>query len=420
MLERLLSYVKTLNFFRSPQTATNEYELRNERISTRLFILILIICTLIIFIYTAQVNITRSIEVKQPSYDRFQSLSNLHSETLRCPCDNAAISYDSCIILKPEFHQVCSSKLISSQWIDYLALATGIYLSDDFSYTGSWFFRTLASFCQLANKTLANAIQTFESTQLTTAQALSEREFNERMNTIIRNFQTSTELGFYQSFDLIEISSQTNSLLSSLFSNMVLSIDTMTYLITSVPRLYENDTCNCDERSTCIDPLTLLDRRANPNNSSSSSLTIPGLFKGCFLVDAVRQSSLECFYHSSCISTIEEYLQVPLALNSSILVLDSSLISRFNVSSTINQLLAKAMTEVWQENISHAHYFRECHVSSCTYSTRSRFNMIYMITTLVSLVGGLTKVLRILIYPLVKFIRRRLLPLPTLVEETRK
>jgi hypothetical protein len=314
---------------------------------------------------------------------------------------------------------LCSSEFITQQWIDRIGLAADIYLSDDFSYTGSLFFITLASFCQLANKTVTNALQTFKSTQFITAQALSENIFNEQVNTVIQIFQTSTELNFYQSFDLIQFSTQTNSFLSGLFSNMILSVDIDTLFVSSAPRFYENNTCNCDTTPLCVDPLTVQDRRLNQTNSSSY-FAIPGLFKGCFWVEAVRQSSLECFYQTSCISSIEEFLQIPLLLNNPALPLNSSVVSRFNISSTIDQLLAKAMTEIWQQNVSHTQYFQQCKVSLCTYSTTSRFNILYILTTLIGLVGGLTKVLRLLIPRTLKFICHRLIPPPTGINEAGK
>jgi hypothetical protein len=131
MFRRVISRLETLNFFSSPITATNEYELRNERISTRLFILILTILILLIFTYTAQVKITQNIEVKEPSYEHFQSLTLRYQQTLRCSCDNVTIPHDSFIVLKPYFHQLCSSQFITQEWIDYIGLAAGIYLSDD-------------------------------------------------------------------------------------------------------------------------------------------------------------------------------------------------------------------------------------------------------------------------------------------------
>jgi len=412
MVSTLLSYLKNLNAFVSGNTANNEYELENERISTRIFILLLIFSILIIFIYAAQSSVTHTIDVSNPSYDYFQTLSALYPQTLQCPCTNVAIFHDSFILLEAQLHQLCSSIFITQNWINYIGSAADIHVSEDFSYISALFFLTLASFCQRANDTITNELQTFNSNQFITATALVENIFNEQINVVIESFQSTTELKYYQAFNLIQFSLQADLLLTGLLSNTVLEYDFVESSLFPTSRFYENNTCSCDVTYTCIASLTLQDRRTNQSNSSLL-FTIPGLFKGCYLVEAVRQSSLECFYQASCIAMIELFLQPPISLNKTISPLDSSIESRFNVSSTIDQLISKVMAEKWNKNISHAQYFTQCKVLSCTYSFISKFNIAYIITTLIALVGGLTKVLRLIIPRVVKFIRHRVVPDPT-------
>jgi hypothetical protein len=421
MLSAIISRLKTTNFFGSPLTANDEYELQNERISTRIFVVMLIVSILIIFSYTAQVNITQTIEVKYPSYELFQSLSIRYPQTLRCPCNNVAISHGSFIFLQPEFHQLCSSDFVTANWINHLASAASELVEMDFTYLGSLFFLTLSSFCRSANETVLNALQTFTTTKYISSYALMENTFEEQINATITDFLSSTELSYYQSFDLIHFSTSTNVLLSSLFSNMDYLINIFTYGFFMTPQGYSigNSTCDCETAVWCASPMSLQDHRAI-QNSSVIEVTIPGLYMGCYLVQSVRQSTLECFYQTSCIEMIEELLQAPLALNKPILPLNSSIESRFNASTFIDELLFRLMTEEWQRNISHIQYYLQCEVSSCIYSFTSKFNIVYIITTLIGLIGGLTKVYRIVIPRVVKIIRRRLIPPPTVANESGK
>jgi hypothetical protein len=357
------------------------------------------------------VGITQTINVTNPSYEQFQLLSLRYSQTLQCPCDNVAIPNEYFIVLEPRFHQLCSSDFIKQDWIDYIGSAAGTYVSQDFSYTGSLMFLTLASFCERANETIMTALETFYSTRFITAQALAKNIFDEQVNAAIESFQSSTELDYYQLFSLIQFSTQTNTLLSGLFSNIQFLVDPSTLFFDSSTGFTANLSCDCAITSSCVAPLTLKDRRTNQNNSSSLFI-IPGLVTSCYLADAVRQSSLECFYQAPCISIIEQYLQAPRMFNNSILLLNSTIDSRFNVSSTVDQLLSKAMTEQWNENVSHSTYFAQCKVSSCTYLLTSKWNIVYIVTTLLGLIGGLTKVLRLLIPRIVKLIRHRFVPPP--------
>ena len=215
--------------------------------------------------------------------------------------------------------------------------------------------------------------------------------------------------------NLIHLSTRGNQLVSGLLSNAELIVDDMSGIGFLEARGFNNDTCFCEGLNSCVEVFTFADRRG-----IEAIFTIPGLYKGCYVTQAVLQSSMECFYQNACISKIENFLQAPLSLSSPILPLNSSTKSRFNSSSTIDQLLSKAMTEEWISNISYAQYFDQCHASACTYLITSRLNLIYIITTLIGLIGGLTKILFSLVHPIVKFIRRRFVPPPILVTDVRK
>ena len=415
MFANLFSRLKRFNIYSSSSTLNNEYELKNERISTRIFIVLLVLAILIIIIYTAQVTVTRTIDVKEPSYEQFQLLSSKHPETLKCPCNNVAIQHEDFIGLKPQFHQLCTSHWIKQDWIDYLRPSIDTYVSDDFSYTGALIFQTLASFCHLANETVLNALQTFGSTRFITADILAKDRFEKQVNTIIENFQLSTEFLSYLTVNIIHILTQTNQLASGLFSNARLTELSPFNIGLFKPRGFNNDSCFCESLASCVDVLTLTNRQ-----EVTSMFSIPGLYRGCYLTQAVLQSTMECFYRNSCIVTIQDFLQTSRQDAVPSLPLNPSVKSRFNVTSTIDQLIAKAMVEEWIENVSYVEYFNQCDVSSCTYLIASKLNIIYIVTTLIALVGGLAKVLRILIHPIVKFIRRRFVPPPTLAIDVRK
>ena len=419
MLMNIIIRLKTLNLFASSTTVNNEYELENERISTRIFIILLILSVLIVTIYAAQVNVIKTTEIKEPSYEEFHALTFHYPETLHCPCENPAISHEAFIILIPQFHQLCTSVFISKDWIDYLTAAAGIYVSDDFSYTGVMYFRMLASFCRMANNTITNAMQTFKTTRFITANVLFKTLFEEQINAIIQSFEATTELTYYQTFHLLQFSIQANVLLSGLFSNMIASLQLLEQSMAFKPRTFQNNTCECGTSISCTDPLTLEDRRQNQSDLLSI-FTIPGLYKGCYLVDAIIQSTLECFYQPSCISAIKTFLQASHPFTTSNDSLNVSISSRFTMFSTIDQLLTKAMTEEWVKHASHVQYFTECQVLSCTYSKTSKFNVIYIITILIGLAGGLTKILRIITPLVVKFIRHRLVPRPVVENGFRK
>jgi hypothetical protein len=78
-----------------------------ERIDTKLYIVILVISFIIFALYSFLIN------------DVYRETVLNYPNTLVCPCTVLSISYNTFISIEPFYHQICSSDLISSQWIKY-------------------------------------------------------------------------------------------------------------------------------------------------------------------------------------------------------------------------------------------------------------------------------------------------------------
>lgn len=93
-----------LNFFKS---GVNEVEIvRQERWSTRVYLLLLISALVVLIIYTALGIQTIHVIVNDPSFDEFQTLQLKYAETLRCPCSQIAVKYKSFLRIQPTYHPV--------------------------------------------------------------------------------------------------------------------------------------------------------------------------------------------------------------------------------------------------------------------------------------------------------------------------
>ncbi|CAF1582747.1 unnamed protein product, partial [Adineta steineri] len=84
--------------------------------------------------------------------------------------------------------------------------------------------------------------------------------------------------------------------------------------------------------------------------------------------------------------------------------LDSSLPSQYSQDSTIENLLNNLMIEEWNPTQIYDRYYDECQPIECTYTIITRNNILYVITTLIGIIGGLTRVSKILVPILVKII----------------
>lgn len=139
-------------------------------------------------------------------------------------------------------------------------------------------------------------------------------------------------------------------------------------------------------------------------NDFTPIMTIPGLSSGCMPVDSGRQSSLQCFFNQTCINAIIHYLATP---DANFTAMAPLLSSRFHVTATVDSIVNQLMVEEWGFSVSYDKYYAECAPSSCSYSRTTRHGLLYLLNTLVGLLGGLCTGLAIAVPPIVRSIRKQ-------------
>jgi beta-lactamase regulating signal transducer with metallopeptidase domain len=103
-----------------------------------------------------------------------------------------------------------------------------------------------------------------------------------------------------------------------------------------------------------------------------------------------------------CINQLQSFY---LSLN--VTALDKLLPSRFFENSTIQELVNQLMVEEWNPSIMYEKYYNECQLSQCTYTHETKNNVIYIVTTLLGLVGGLITVLKLIVPRIVMALRKK-------------
>ena len=88
---------------------------------------------------------------------------------------------------------------------------------------------------------------------------------------------------------------------------------------------------------------------------------------------------------------------------------NSSFLNVYSNNSTVQDLVDQLMIDTWNSSTMYNQYYNECQPAQCTYSYETRNDLVFIITTLIGLVGGLTTSLKIVIPRLVKLIRDFLL-----------
>ncbi|CAF1577131.1 unnamed protein product, partial [Didymodactylos carnosus] len=120
---------------------------------------------------------------------------------------------------------------------------------------------------------------------------------------------------------------------------------------------------------------------------------------------ALLQSTLECFYQYECFHQLVLYMNYGYLINTTLL--DSSINSKYQTNSIVADLVSQLMVEQWNPNVSYDQYYQQCQPKQCTYTYVQQFVLTYIIATILGIFGGLTAVLRIIIPPTVKFIRKK-------------
>jgi hypothetical protein len=87
--------------------------------------------------------------------------------------------------------------------------------------------------------------------------------------------------------------------------------------------------------------------------------------------------------------------------------LDSSLPSNYSTNSTIRNLIDNLMIERWNASPIYERYYNECQPTHCTHTVETRNDVLYIVTTLFAIAGGLITVLKFVVPRLVKLIRKK-------------
>lgn len=262
--------------------------------------------------------------------------------------------------------------------------------------------------CEESQVIVNSAISNFNQSMLVTSTPLSRASFKSQTDEIVRQLIENTPLDFQRMFGFtVELGA--GALLPTVF-NTDWSLESGNisndYILRSVPRKFANSTCNCVVSNACQEPLHI----------GPPELILPGLVVGCWPIHGLSMSTLECLYSASCINTIISYFDyytemdgspptnftLPSVLSLNIDPLNSSMTSRFNPNTTIDTLIYQLFIEQWENASSYENYYAACMPSECRYEYSQQNGILYVITAILSLYGGLTVSLKFLIWNVIR------------------
>ena len=384
--------------FPSAPPSTDEFDLRKELISTRIFIFSLIFSLIVLLLYNSLVNTEITINKENPTFEQYLQSYETHSQTLICPCTKISINYKDFLQINYTLHQVCSSVFVTEEWLLYLArisLYQSLY-QGDFLLSGYSTFQALYTLCQMSNRTISDGLIQFYSNQYISTFTTPKDTFLLGIQPLINEFISSTMNSFRLSFKLIRNTTMVNQIMSASLSNYIIPSgpDPDGFLRPFTQSYYGR---SCTTSPECV---TLYPVKNHP--MMEPGFYMPDFYFGCYIVEALLQSTLECFYDQLCINRIQSYITYTSPMN--VTPLDSTLSSQYFVKSRIDDLVNNLMMEQWNSSITYENYYKQCEPKQCTYIYTTKNSAVSIVTVLFGLVGGLVTVLKLIVPRLVNFI----------------
>ena len=333
-----------------------------------------------------------------PSYQLYLHLTTQYSnDTLQCPCSQVSIPYELFMnITVVSYHQICAKEFLRYPWLSHYLpkLVMAVYEPNSFDDLIPTYFQIIAEFCDTSQKTIQhqltmfltdNLIESFPNPSLTRFQSLMEEK--------IELFKLNLARSVMRTLDLLREITQINQLLSifggnwrfypaSLSPELSSSNDSAVYMF---PVRY--GTCDCGLSKSCT--TQLMDKQG---------INATGLMAGCYPLEALLQSTLECFYQRACFQLIRNISYYPFDVRR--FLLNASLPSQFPINATIQHILEGLFVEQWATSISHEQYYQACAPSSCSYFSFRSPTGVEIATDLLGFYGGITIIIERLIVPL--------------------
>ncbi|CAF4440264.1 unnamed protein product [Rotaria sp. Silwood2] len=394
--KRLYYFLININLYNDKEASS----LIDQLLATRIFLFLLVITLSTVIIFTTFNVQTNTVTIESPTEIIFEQLSTQYSTTLSCPCTKSSIRHDQFILLDLYYHPICTSQFVNQTFISSLSdYKMSEYYPLDYRIMIVSHFQVVALLCRTITQMVSDAFEEFATRYMITNKALSHSILYAQVTSLVEQLKATTIANIKHINDFLWFNIFQNQIHSGLRTNYFIQVipgaPTQKFIISKYRTL--NKACSCSSSNICVHQAGIYNwtGRGGVNTSTIFGdltidppllLTIPGIMVGCLPYNSLFESTLECFYNQSCID------QVQLFINELLLVTPLSS-SRFEQNTTVIDLFDDLFIELWIQKINFTDYFQVCSPHSCLYSYDRRFNLLYIIVTIISLFGGLKTIL---------------------------
>ena len=354
----------------------------------------------VIVVYSSQLVTTETIYLKNPTLEKYSQLYALYSKQLTCSCSKISINYGKFINVTYTLHQVCTNDLISGKWLEHMSGDSGrfVFDQDEFPSIAPAAFQALDALCQLIDRTIWNSQNRFYLNQYISISSTPKYALESQANSSVRQLRSSTTKAFLLSLEMIRNTTQANGLVSSLQTNYQFYRNSSSSSLLTYAKSYSG--CDCSIDQTCIKPTGFKNR-----TNGTLYFVVPGFYTGCYPIEGILQSSLECFYTEECIDNVMSKTLIDSSIYPA--ALDSSLQIQYLPNTLIKVMLDQLMIEQWNNTVMYEDYYAECQPYECIYVLKHRNDVIYIVTMVTGLIGGLVTMLKLIAPLVIELIHKR-------------
>ena len=299
---RLWKKTSLFNLFDSQSNnPLREYQ---ERHTTRLYILFLLISFIILVFYSVLTEETKTYTVPNPSQAMYDSLYAKYVNIIECTCDKIAIPYSTFLSIEGTHHKICSSGFVSFSFITQLSLIRQdipLYRADFLQFS-SVYFQWLMTLCSLSQTVFTNQLVAFQSELLVNAKLLSRPTFANQADQLIDSFINDVQFYFTRS---ITQSRMFLAILQPLSATYTLAYN-LPIIRTSSKRQVRIEPSNFFTNCSCISNPTTCSMDAafyslnSTDNTFVPSFKLNGIRIACNPIESILQSNLACWYFDDC------------------------------------------------------------------------------------------------------------------------
>ncbi|CAF1541882.1 unnamed protein product, partial [Adineta steineri] len=189
--------------------------------------------------------------------------------------------------------------------------------------------------------------------------------------------------------ELIRITTMANQLMTPL--NTLFKQNLTAHDLKTEPRKFGG--CNCGTTNrTCTELMKIYNYAGN---DPKGNYTIPNFFVGCYLIEALFSSTLECFYSKSCMTNLRRYFLSPLNESWIFPALNSSLNP---ANKLIGSIVDELMIDDWSADANFTSYYYKCVPSICIIEYKSYEGFLTIVTIIAGIFGGLSIAFQLLIW----------------------